>query len=141
MPYVIVGSDSERVATEVQSVLPSPEFEFTVTTSGPETLRAVKNKTPDLVILDFQIGNMGAIAICLELHLEASGGRLPECPVLFLLDRRPDVFLARRAEAQGFVVKPLDPIRLKKAVTTILAGKTYEDSSFAPPIALITSEV
>ena len=30
--------------------------------------------------------------------------------VLLLLDRRPDVFLARRAGAEGFCVKPLEPV-------------------------------
>jgi DNA-binding response OmpR family regulator len=50
-----------------------------------------------------------------------------------LLDRRPDVFLARRSEADGWLVKPLDPIRLRRAITALLAGGRYEDESFRPP--------
>jgi DNA-binding NarL/FixJ family response regulator len=53
-------------------------------------------------------------------------------PVLFLLDRRADVFLARRADADGWVIKPTDPIRLRRAVRTILAGDRYEDESYRP---------
>ena len=49
-----------------------------------------------------------------------------------LLDRRADVFLARRSSAEGWVVKPLDPVRLAKAVTAVLAGGTYEDDTFRP---------
>ena len=55
---------------------------------------------------------MGGMATCMDLRLEESGGRLPHVPVLMLLDRRADVFLARRAGADGWVVKPLDSIRL-----------------------------
>ncbi|MBV8985904.1 MAG: hypothetical protein JO248_15840, partial [Acidimicrobiia bacterium] len=52
--------------------------------------------------------------------------------VLMLLDRRPDVFLARRAQAEGWLVKPLDALRVRKAITTILGGGTYEDNSYRP---------
>jgi DNA-binding NarL/FixJ family response regulator len=50
-----------------------------------------------------------------------------------LLDRRPDVFLARRSGAEGWLVKPLDPIRLRRAVASLLDGGTYEDESYRPP--------
>ncbi len=49
-----------------------------------------------------------------------------------LLDRRADVFLARRSEAEGWIVKPLDPLRLGRAISTMLAGGTYEDAAYRP---------
>ena len=49
-----------------------------------------------------------------------------------LLDRRADVFMAKRSEAEGFLVKPLDPIRIRRATTALLAGETYHDESFQP---------
>jgi DNA-binding response OmpR family regulator len=96
-------------------------------------LPAVKAHKPDLVILDMQIGNMGAMAVCMDLRLEESVDRLDYVPVLFLLDRRADVFLARRAGADGWVVKPIDPIRMRKAIRALLDGETYEDPSYRPP--------
>ena len=39
-----------------------------------------------------------------------------------LLDREADVFLARRSEADGWLVKPLDAFRLRRAATAILDG-------------------
>ena len=71
--------------------------------------------TPDLVVLDLQIGNMGGIA---DVPAPAPrGGRrpAPRVPVLMLLDRQADVFLARRSDADGWVVKPLDAFSLRKA--------------------------
>ena len=44
---------------------------------------------PDLVVLDLQIGNMGGIAVAIDLRLEEAAGRLPEVPILLLLDREP----------------------------------------------------
>lgn len=100
--------------------------------SGAAAVAAVEEQEPDLAILDFQIGNMGAIAVTLELRLEESADRLEHVPVLVLVDRRPDVFLARRSDADGWLVKPLDPIRVRKAVTALLAGGTYYDDSYLP---------
>ena len=53
--------------------------------------------------------------------------------MLVLLDRRPDVFLARRTDADGWLMKPLSPIRLRKAVRALLAGERFEDTSYLPP--------
>jgi DNA-binding response OmpR family regulator len=94
---------------------------------------------PDLVVLDLQIGNMGGMATSLDLRLEEGAGRLPHVPILMLLDRRPDVFLARRSEADGWLVKPLDPIRLRRAITALLEGGRYEDDSFRPPAVTVAA--
>lgn len=100
--------------------------------SGPAAIAACRDRLPDLVVSDLQVGSMGGMAICLELRLEASGARLGDVPVLLLLDRRADVFIARRAEAEGWVIKPLDPIRLSRAVAALLAGDEYHDVSYLP---------
>lgn len=109
-----------------------PDVSIREVDSGAAAVAAVEEQEPDLAILDFQIGNMGAIAVTLELRLEESADRLDHVPVLVLVDRRPDVFLARRSDAEGWLVKPLDPIRVRKAVTALLAGGTYYDDSYLP---------
>ena len=133
MPDILVASDEEWVRAEVRSVLSSlPDATVREVTSGPAVMAAVREACPELVVVDLQMGNMGGMAVCLELRLEESGGRLDHVPVLMLLDRRADVFLARRSGAEGWVVKPLDPMRMRKAVRALLAGGTYHDESYRP---------
>jgi DNA-binding response OmpR family regulator len=129
---VLIASDSRNVTDEVRAVLSARDYTVRAVRTGPAVLAAVADHTPDLLVCDFQIGNMGGMAITLELRLEESGGRLDHVPVLLLVDRRPDVFLARRSEAEGFLVKPLDPIRLRRAITAILDGRSFEDDSYRP---------
>ena len=133
MPDVVVAADAPWVVDEVRSVLSGPADTVRVVTAGELVLPAVAADKPDLVILDLQIGSMGAIAVCMDLRLEEGAGRLDHVPVLVLLDRRADVFLARRVEADGWLLKPLDPIRLRKAIRALLAGDTYEDPTRQPP--------
>ena len=89
------------------------------------------------MIVDMQMGNMGGMAVCLELRLQESYDAMDHVAVLMLLDRRPDVFLARRSGAEGWLVKPLDPLRLRRAVRDLLDGGTYADDSFTPVPVLV----
>ena len=36
-------------------------------------------------------------------------------------------------DIEGWVVKPLDPMRLYRAVAAVLGGGTYYDESYRPP--------
>ena len=127
-----MASDAPTVRAEISAIAGSPDVEIVEARSGPEVMALVAESLPDLVIVDMQMGNMGGMATTLELRLEASYGKLEHVPVLMLLDRRPDVFLARRSGAEGWLVKPLDPIRLRRSVAALLAGGTYYDESYAP---------
>jgi DNA-binding NarL/FixJ family response regulator len=130
---VVVASDEAWVLDEVRSVLSAwTDIEVHEVATGTAVLPAVQEHEPDLVIVDLQIGNMGGMAACMDLRLEESADRIDHVPVLMLLDRRPDVFLARRAGAEGWVLKPLDPIRLRKAVDALLGGGVYYDASHRP---------
>ncbi len=107
-------------------------------------MKAVLESPPDLVILDLQIGNMGGMAVCLDLRLEEGKDRIDRLPVLMLLDRRADVFLARRADVQGWLVKPLDPIRIRRAVQALLADGTWYDPTQRPDpvnVAAVSSTI
>ncbi len=132
MPDVLVVSDSQAVRDEVKAAIADGDTIVFELTHGAEVLAAVRENAPDLAILDLQIGKMGGMATCMELRLEEGAGRLPHVPVLMLLDRRADVFLAKRSAAQGWVVKPLDPLRLARAVRQVAAGGTFHDEAFRP---------
>jgi DNA-binding response OmpR family regulator len=123
MTEVLVATDADAVYAEVEAALADESTSLTRVRSGQAVAGSVGESTPDLVVLDMQIGNMGGIATCLHLHHEAGAERLPEVPVLMLLDRDVDEFLARRSGADGWVVKPLDAFSLRRAATAILGAE------------------
>ena len=136
MDLIFIVSDSSSVLAELRSALEDDETEIRELRTGEEVRGAVSEEAPDVLVTDMQVGNMGGMAICLDLHLEESGGRIPHVPVVVLLDRRADVFLARRSAAEGWLVKPLDPIRIRRAVCAVLEGGTFYDESYKPlPLA------
>jgi DNA-binding response OmpR family regulator len=134
---ILVASDAPTLRREVEAVIGAPDIEVRAVTTGPDVIAFVTAESPDLVIVDMQMGNMGGMAVTLELRLQESYDALDHIAVLMLLDRRPDVFLARRSGAEGWLVKPLDPLRLRRAVQALLDDGTYADTSFAPVPMLV----
>ena len=132
MADVLIASDSPAVVEDVRAALGERDTRIRVVRAGIDVLPAALDRLPDLVVLDQQIGNMGAMACSLHLRLEESAGRLEHIAVLVLLDRRADVFMARRSGADGWVMKPVDPIRLRKAARLLLDGQTYHDETGRP---------
>jgi DNA-binding response OmpR family regulator len=130
---ILIVSDAASLREEVRAAITDPGATVRELETGKQLLPAVQEQVPDLAVIDLQTGNMGGMAACLDLRLEEGADRLPHVPVLMLLDRRPDVFLARRSQADGWLVKPLDPLRLRKAMQALLAGGTYHDDTHLPP--------
>ena len=133
MTTVLLASDADWLIEEVRSALSDPGTEVTVVRAGADVRNAVSSQSPELVILDLQIGNMGGMATCMDLQLEIGAGRIADVPILMLLDRSADVYLARQAGAQGWLVKPLDSFRLKVASVKLLAGVDMRDEIIDQP--------
>jgi DNA-binding response OmpR family regulator len=138
---IVVASDAPSVRANIVGVVKEPGTTIVELASGFAVAGAVAEHSPDLVVVDLQMGNMGGMAVCLDLRLEASYGKLPHVPVLMLLDRRADVFLAKRSGAEGWLVKPLDPIRVRNATSALLDSGSYHDESLQPVPVLVTSRL
>lgn len=135
--HVLIATDAQWVLDEVTAALGSASTTFEVVTDGREVARRVAQRAPDIAILDLQIGTMGGMAVTMDLRLDHSSGALPHVPVLMLLDRSADIHLARRSGADGWVIKPLDALRLRRAVRVIHEGGTYTEGL---PAAAVTDE-
>ena len=122
MATIVVAADGQWVRDQVRAALSTSDTTLVEFSRGQDVRGAVDEHQPDLVILDLQIANMGGIAVALDLHLESDAGRLPEVPILLLLDREHDRFVAKRADADAVLVKPVDPGTLRRTVKGLLAA-------------------
>lgn len=127
MRTVLLATDADWIADDVDAALADDDLEVLRIRTGAEVVATTRDLDPDLVVLDLQIGNMGGMAACMALHLEEGAGRLDPVPVMMLLDRPHDVFLAKRSQADGWITKPLDPFRLRRAAEALLAGGEWHD--------------
>ena len=125
--HILLATDADWIVDEVVAALGDDDVHFTVCRDGRAVSRQVDERMPDLAILDLQIGSMGAMAVTMALRLDESAGVVGHVPVLMLLDRRADLHLARRSGAEGWLVKPLDALRLRRAADAVLGGGAYTE--------------
>lgn len=88
---------------------------------GADVLPALGEVEADLVILDLQIGSMGGVATSLLLKQEIRAGRLDDTPILLLLDRQADEYLAGTSDADAWLTKPLNSLQLRRTSTELIA--------------------
>jgi CheY-like chemotaxis protein len=132
MTTILVAAEAKWVRDQVRSAFVGPGQEVVEVTRGQDVRAQVDELEPDLVVLDLQIGNMGGVAVAIDLRLEESGGRLPHSRILLLLDRRDDVFIARRADVDLTLVKPVDAGVLRRAAAPLLAAAAAERDTDEP---------
>jgi DNA-binding response OmpR family regulator len=135
VPTILLATDADWILEEVDAVLADDSTNVYRVRAGIDVLQAITQLAPDLVIIDEQIGNMGGIATCMAIRNAEGMDAIPITAVLMLLDRAHDVFQVQRCDADGYLVKPLDSLRLRKAANALLAGDAYAD-----PISLASGD-
>jgi len=113
MPSVLLATDADWIYDEVEAAIAGDGLTVYRVRAGVDVLPAIDEVEPDLVILDLQIGNMGGMAACMSIRHEEGMGRIP------------NTFLAHRADADGWLIKPLDSFRLRRAATVLLEGESF----------------
>jgi DNA-binding response OmpR family regulator len=130
---VLIATDADWIFDEVAAALTDEGTDVVRVRAGREVREAVRRVQPGLVVLDLQIGNMGGIATAISLQQDAESDSVPTAPILLLLDRPADVPMAHRIGVQGWLVKPLDAFRLRRAARALAAGDTYFEPSGLTP--------
>lgn len=119
MSDVLLATDADWLFDEVAAALGGSHDVHRVR-AGAAVADAVGSVEPELVILDLQIGNMGGVATSILIKQEARAGRLVETPVLLLLDREADEFLATQSDADAWLTKPLNSLQLRRTAQDLL---------------------
>lgn len=125
--HILIATDADWIVNEVTAALGDDDVHFTVCRDGRAVAGEVKRQVPDLAVLDLQVGSMGGMAVTMALRLDESAGAVEHVRVLMLLDRAADIHLARRSGAEGWLIKPLDALRLRRASDALLAGGRYTE--------------
>lgn len=126
---MLLATDADWIFDDVDAALADGDTVVHRVRAGVEVAPACRVVEPDLVILDLQIGNMGGMATCMALRQDQQAGRLEPAGVLMLLDRAADVFLARQCDADGWLIKPVDSFRLRRAAAAVMSGGAWHDGT------------
>ncbi|MDK1009512.1 MAG: hypothetical protein QGM46_06600 [Actinomycetota bacterium] len=119
MHTILLVADKQRVIDRVHTALSLPDITV-VDHADPETSASTAyTDGVDAVIVDMQVGSMGAMAVTRAMR--AMAGEAEEIPVTILLDREADAFLAGRSGAANWVLKDAPASQLRAAVAPAIS--------------------
>ena len=123
MSDILLATDADWLVDDIEAAIGGAHLIHRVW-RGADVVGAIAQINPDLVLLDFQIGNMGGVAACLAVRQEEEAGRLEPSVIYLLLDREADVFLATQAAPDGWLIKPLNAFNTLRTIEKALASFT-----------------
>jgi len=119
---VLVYSSSATTRQRVLGALgtrpdPAVELTYVEASTGREVVAICDEGGIDLAILDGEAAPTGGIGLGRQLKDELDGPP----PVLLVVGRRDDAWLATWSRAEGVTPHPIDAVRLTEAVLELLA--------------------
>src|SRR5690349_14986993 len=117
--HVLLVEDDRALVELLTYHLEREEFEVETTPDGEEALMMVRERMPDLVLLDWMVEGISGIEVCRRLR------RLPEAanvPIIMLTARGEEADRIRGLEtgADDYVTKPFSPRELLARVGAVL---------------------
>lgn len=130
MSSIFLVAEAPWVRNDVLSATDDTRYEITVVgdpLDGMDQIAAAE--TGSVVVVDMQVGSMGGMAICRAIREARAARSASPLPVILLLDRQADAFLARRAGAAGWIRKPFTAHQLRSAVNEVSAPVSFQAGS------------
>jgi len=117
--------EDHRLFREGLKAMLSPSQEYEIigeAEDGLEAIRLIKNKKPDLVLLDLSMPRMNGLSVLREIK-----GSMPEVKILVLSIHESDQYVlqAFEAKADGYAIKDSSREELRVAIRSVLEGKKY----------------
>lgn len=112
---VLVIDDSPTITKVVQLVLTKAGYQVQTAADGEQGLQSVREKRPDLILLDFVMPRMNGYQFCRELTADA---KLRDIPVI-LMSAKGDQVGERFVKVMGivdYITKPFSP----EAITAVV---------------------
>ncbi|WP_067971270.1 DNA-binding transcriptional response regulator [Nocardiopsis trehalosi] len=119
---ILVYSDNARTREQVRLAIgrrPAadvPKVEFVECATAPGVIKRLENERIDVAILDGETAPAGGMGVCRQIKDEIY--RCP--PVLLLIGRRDDGWLATWSRADRVVSHPIDPVALAESLAELM---------------------
>ena len=116
---ILVVEDDADIATMLEHHLTQERYEVTLAKNGEAAIEALRDTSPDLVLLDLMLPDMSGFEVLKELRRV---GPAPESGVIILTARKDEVdrILGFELGADDFVLKPFSPRELLLRIRVVL---------------------
>ncbi len=124
---VLIVDDNPENLQVLAGHLNEASYEVLAANNGPRAVALVRNRKPDLILLDIQMPGMDGFAVCREIKKDPD---MADIPVIFITAARTgtnDVLEGFQVGAVDYVTKPFNSLELLARVRTHIELKLARD--------------
>lgn len=121
-PRVLIVDDDPLTRDVVRAVLEDATYVVDVAVDGTQALDVVRERAPDVVLLDVMMPGMNGFQVAERLRRDL----VPDCVIIMLtaMDRDGDRARGFRAGANAYFTKPFSPLDLLDVVSAALGERS-----------------
>lgn len=112
---ILIIDDDEEMTRLLKIELEQEEYEVFLAHDGSEGFRQIREKKPDVIILDIMMHGMDGYEMMKILKVDDVTRDIPVV-VLSAKTREKDIELGKELGAELYIVKPFDPIELIEGI-------------------------
>jgi DNA-binding response OmpR family regulator len=116
MKRILVVDDDKDILQVVQIVLQLQGYDTMLSWKGEETLKNVNSFSPDVILLDVNLGSTNGMTICTQLK---SDSKTHDIPVI-MFSAHSNSKIKSECAADGFIGKPFDIFKLADIIKSQL---------------------
>jgi DNA-binding response OmpR family regulator len=114
---VLAVTDDRRLREELSFGFPQ-RVEVSSTVDARDAIRSMRDAVPSVVVVDLQTGSSGGVSLLKEMQQHPA---LASVPVLVLLERNQDAWLAHEFGATTHLTKPVETGELVSALLMLVS--------------------
>jgi two-component system, OmpR family, response regulator BaeR len=132
MSTILIVEDEEKLASLLADYLRQSGFESTWIANGSEVLPRVRERLPDLILLDLMLPGRDGLEICKEIRT------FSEVPIIMITARVEEIdrLLGLELGADDYICKPFSPREVVARVKTVLRRSGEHQPPPSGPLTL-----
>ncbi len=121
MARIVFCEDEEQIRKLIEAAMRSTAHTIELTVNGRDGLAAIERETPELIVTDLAMPEMGGFALADAIHARPA---LHHIPIMFVTAsvQRGDVARFGEHGAAGYIAKPFSPRALREKIDELIAG-------------------
>lgn len=134
---ILVADDEQNIVQLLRLYLRNEGYEVVAASDGRQALDRFATESPDLVLLDLMMPELGGFEVCTEIR------KTSDVPVIMLTARSDDVdkIVGLEMGADDYITKPFNPREVVARVKAALRRRDWDRTQTAEPVAVTVDNV
>jgi DNA-binding response OmpR family regulator len=121
-PRILIADDNAVGVELLEAYLAGTDYDIRTAVDGDDTLRKVKEWSPDLILLDVMMPKFSGFEVCKRLRADATT-RNTAVLMVTALDQPSDIDRAVDAGTDDFLTKPINKAELLLRIRALLRSR------------------